>query len=170
MKCKRMIYVILAVLMLFGLTSCGKDQAKDPNELKIGSYELLYKGAKLMKDYDGNDAIVLTLDYTNNSKETTSYLWSVVETATQNGAELEMATIFTSEDSFDTVTESQFSDVEPGATMEIQIAYVLTDTTSEVELIFEEILGNKSGKLTIDPATLSRETDGNDTESSADET
>lgn len=170
MKCKRMIYVILAVLMLFGLTSCGKDQAKDPNELKIGSYELLYKGAKLMKDYDGNDAIVLTLDYTNNSKETTSYLWSVVETATQNGAELEMATIFTSEDSFDTVTESQFSDVEPGATMEIQIAYVLTDTTSEVELIFEEILGNKSGKLTIDPSTLSRETDGNDTESSADET
>lgn len=81
-----------------------------------------------------------------------------------------MATVFTSEDSFDTVTESQFPDVEPGATMEIQIAYVLTDTTSEVELIFEEILGNKRGKLTIDPATLSRETDGNDTESSADET
>lgn len=170
MKCKRMIYVILVVLMLFGLTACGKDQAKDPNELKIGSYELLYKGAKLMKDYDGNDAIVLTLDYTNNSKETTSYLWSVVETATQNGAELEMATIFISEDSFDTVTESQFSDVEPGATMEIQVAYELKDTTSEVELIFEEILGNKSGKLTIDPSTLSRETDGNDTESSADET
>ena len=51
-----------------------------------------------MTDYDGNDAIVVTLDYTNNSKEANSYLWSFVETVKQNGTELTGATIFLSED------------------------------------------------------------------------
>ena len=76
---------------------------------------------------------------------------------TQNGTELTDATIFLSEDSFDTVTDSQFADVAPGETWEVQLAYVLDDLTSEVELQWEELLGSKSGKLTIDPSTLTRE-------------
>ena len=38
------------------------------------------KGACIMEDSDGNDAIVLTLDFTNNGKENASYLWSIDET------------------------------------------------------------------------------------------
>ena len=153
----RILSALLAVLMLLGLAACGKAEPSDPNRIKIGSYELFYKGAKIMTDYDGNDAIVVTLDYTNNSKEANSYLWSFVETVKQNGTELTGATIFLSEDSFDTVTDSQFSEVAPGETSEVQLAYVLTDLTSEVELQWEELLGTKSGKLTIDPTTLTRE-------------
>ena len=153
----RILSALLAVLMLLGLAACGKAEPSDPNRIKIGSYELFYKGAKIMTDYDGNDAIVVTLDYTNNSKEANSYLWSFVETVKQNGTELTGATIFLSEDSFDTVTDSQFSEVAAGETLEVQLAYVLTDLTSEVELQWEELLGSKSGKLTIDPSTLTRE-------------
>ena len=153
----RILSALLAVLMLLGLAACGKAEPSDPNRIKIGSYELFYKGAKIMTDYDGNDAIVVTLDYTNNSKEANSYLWSFVETVKQNGTELTDATIFLSEDSFDTVTDSQFSEVAAGETLEVQLAYVLADLTSEVELQWEELLGAKSGKLTIDPTTLTRE-------------
>ena len=153
----RILSALLAVLMLLGLAACGKAEPSDPNRIKIGSYELFYKGAKIMTDYDGNDAIVVTLDYTNNSKEANSYLWSFVETVKQNGTELTGATIFLSEDSFDTVTDSQFSEVAAGETLEVQLAYVLADLTSEVELQWEELLGAKSGKLTIDPTTLTRE-------------
>ena len=153
----RILSALLAVLMLLGLAACGKAEPSDPNRIKIGSYELFYKGAKIMTDYDGNDAIVVTLDYTNNSKEANAYLWSFVETVKQNGTELTDATIFLSEDSFDTVTDSQFSEVAAGETLEVQLAYVLADLTSEVELQWEELLGTKSGKLTIDPTTLTRE-------------
>ena len=153
----RILSALLAVLMLLGLAACGKAEPSDPNKIKIGPYELFYKGAKIMTDYDGNDAIVVTLDYTNNSKEANSYLWSFVETVKQNDTELTGATIFLSEDSFDTVTDSQFSEVAAGETLEVQLAYVLADLTSEVELQWEELLGAKSGKLTIDPTTLTRE-------------
>ena len=154
----RLLCLLLAALMLLSsLTACGKDKAKDSNLIKLGDYELLYKGACIMEDSDGNDAIVLTLDFTNNGKENASYLWSVNETVMQNGVELETATVFTDYDTFETVIEGQFTDVAPGATVEVRTAYLLQDTTSPVEATFEQFLGKKSGKVTIDPATLSRE-------------
>ena len=92
MKRRKLLCMLVAAVMLLSLAACGKGKNTDPNLLKIGDYELRYKGAEIMTDYDGNDAIVATLDYTNNSKEATTYLWSFVETATQNGTELKGAT------------------------------------------------------------------------------
>ena len=156
-KTKTLCLLLAALMLLSSLTACGKDKEKDSNLIKLGDYELLYKGASIMEDSDGNDAIVLTLDFTNNGKDNASYLWSVDETVMQNGVELETATVFTDYDTFETVIEGQFADVAPGATLEVRTAYLLQDTTSPVEATFEQFFGKKSGKVTIDPTTLSRE-------------
>jgi len=155
-KTKLLCLLLAALMLLSSLTACGKDKAKDSNLIKLGDYELLYKGACIMEDSDGNDAIVLTLDFTNNGKDNASYLWSVDETVMQNGAELEVATVFTDYDTFETVIDGQFTDVAPGTTLEVQTAYVLRDPTGTVEATFEQIFGKKSGKITVDPSTLSR--------------
>ena len=76
-KTKLLCLLLAMPMLLSSLTACGKDKAKDSNLIKLGDYELLYKGACIMEDSDGNDAIVLTLDFTNNGKENASYLWSV---------------------------------------------------------------------------------------------
>ena len=158
-KTKLLCLILTALMLLSGLTACGKDkEGKDSNLIKLGDYELLYKGACIMEDSDGNDAIVLTLDFTNNSKENASYLWSVDETVMQNGVELEPASIITDYENLETVVSDQFTDVVPGATLEVRTAFVLKDTTSEVKATFEEFLGSKKGTITVDPATLSRET------------
>ena len=113
---KKLLCLLLAALLLFSLAACGKNKSPgDSNLIKIGDYELLYKSACIVEDSDQNDAVVLTLDFTNNSKENASYLWSVDETA-------------------------------------------MKDTTSEIKVTFEELLGSKNGTITIDPSTLSRET------------
>ena len=157
-KTKLLCLLLAMPMLLSSLTACGKDQAKDSNLIKLGDYELLYKGACIMEDSDGNDAIVLTLDFTNNGKDNASYLWSVDETVMQNGVELGVATVFTDYDTFETVIDGQFKDVAPGTTLEVQTAFVLNDTTSEIKATFEELLGSKKGTITIDPTTLSRET------------
>ena len=162
-KIKLLCLLLAALMLLSSLTACGKDKAKDSNLIKLGDYELLYKGACIMEDSDGSDAIVLTLDFTNNGKENASYLWSVDETLMQNGVELEAATVFADYDTFETVIEGQFTDVAPGATVEVRTAYLLQDTTSPVEATFEQFLGKKSGKITIDPSSLNRETPTADT-------
>ena len=74
MKRTRLFCVLLAAAMLLGLAACGKDDPKESNSLQIGDYALLYKGASIMEDSDGNDALVLTLDFTNNSKDSGSYV------------------------------------------------------------------------------------------------
>ena len=152
----RLLCLLLAALMLFSLTACGKDKAADSNLIQLGDYTLLYKGACIMEDSDGNDAIVLTLDFTNNGKENASYLWSIDETVMQNGVELEVASIITDYNTFETVIEDQFTEVAPGETLEVRTAYVLNDATGEVEATFEQMFGKKNGKITIDPTTLSR--------------
>ena len=47
------------------------------------------------------------------------------------------------------VSDSQMMDVAPGETIEIKTAFVLKDMTSEVEIRFEELIGDKSASLTI---------------------
>ena len=143
---KKLLCLLLAVLMIFSLTACGKDKAADPNLIKLGDYELLYKGARIMEDTDGNDAIVLTLDFKNNGKKNASYLWSVDETVMQNGVELEVASVITDYETFESVADSQFADVAPGATLEVETAFVLNDTTSEIKATFEELFGTKTAR------------------------
>ena len=157
----KLLCLLIAALMLLSLTACGKETTKDPNLIKLDNYELLYKGACIMEDSDGNDAIVLTLDFTNKGKENASYLWSVDETVMQNGAELEVATVFTDYDTFETVIEGQFTEVAPGTTVEVKTAYVLKDAAAKVEVTFEQLFGKKKGTISIDPATLKRETADN---------
>ena len=157
----KLLCLLIAALMLLSLAACGKETATEPNLIKLGDRELLYKGACIMEDSNGNDAVVLTLDFTNNGKENASYLWSVDETVMQNGVELEVASIITNYDTFETVIDNQFKEVAPGATLEVKTAFVLSDTTSEIKATFEELLGSKKGTITIDPSTLKRETAAN---------
>ena len=159
----KLLCLLIAALMLLSLAACGKETTKDSNLIKLGDYELLYKGACIMEDSDGNYAIVLTLDFTNNGKENASYLWSIDETVMQNGVELEVANVFTDYDTFETVIEGQFTEIAPGTTLEVKTAYVLKDDAAKVEATFEQLFGKKKGTITIDPATLSRETSADST-------
>ena len=159
----KLLCLLIAALMLLSLAACGKETTKDSNLIKLGDYELLYKGACIMEDSDGNYAIVLTLDFTNNGKENASYLWSIDETVMQNGVELEVANVFTDYDTFETAIEGQFTEIAPGTTLEVKTAYVLKDAAAKVEATFEQMFGKKKGTITIDPATLSREASADST-------
>ena len=168
MKRKKLLCMLLAAVMLLSLAACGKgaEENKDPNLLKVGEFELLYKDACIMKDYEGNDALVLTLDFTNNSEETTDYFWAIYETAMHNGTELEMGIVYLDAETLESVDDSQYQNVDPGATVEIQTAFELDDTTGEVEITFEEMTGSKNDSITIDLSTVSRESAGSGSTSS----
>ena len=162
MKPTKLLCMLLAALMLFSLAACGKgeEDPKDPNLLTVGDYELRYKGACIMEDYQGNDALVLTLDFTNNSDDTTDYFWAIYETAMHNGSELDMGIVYLDPETLESVDDSQYQNVDPGATVEIQTAFELDDTTGEVEVTFEEMSGSKNDSITIDLSTVSRESAG----------
>ena len=122
---KKTLAVLLALVMVLGLVACGGKEQKieNPNLITIGDYQALYTGAYITKDYDGDDAIVIPLTYTNNSKETTSFLFSMFYTALQGGIEMYIATIFVSEDSFETLGEGTKTDVASGGSYDVNLTY-----------------------------------------------
>lgn len=152
---KRIICIALALLMVLSLAACGKEKAPaDPNLINIGKYDVLYKGAYLTTDCDGDDAIVVKLDFTNNSDSASTYGWTVFEKVTQDGVELSMTTVYPDIDSFEDVTTGNFDDVEAGDTKEICIAYLLNDTTTDVIVGLSDLWDDYTGSITISPSSL----------------
>lgn len=152
---KKFAAIILTVFMLFSFAACGgAEKDKDPNLIKIGDYQAVYKGSEITKNYDGDDALVSTFDYTNNSKEAQSFEWAIFYTLTQDDKELEYTPIFVSEDSYDTLDESTRQDVAPGDSLEVKMTYKLEDLTTPVEIKFSDLLESETDSLTIDLTSL----------------
>ena len=97
-KIKRSLAAILALVMALSLAACGGDKGKggaddggDKAEtITLGKYTAVFKGYTLTKDDEGNDAMVLTYDYTNGSKDEQSFAWAFMFEATQAGEALRL--------------------------------------------------------------------------------
>lgn len=104
----------------------------------IGNHHVEIKDAFLAEDYNGNPAIVVTYAWTNNSEETTTSMTTVTGRAYQDGVELDMA-ILIDVDGYDAGTTMK--NVKPGATIDVQWAYSLSNETSVVEFEVTDWLG-----------------------------
>ncbi|MBQ9967625.1 MAG: DUF5067 domain-containing protein [Oscillospiraceae bacterium] len=151
---KKLLALVLVLVMVLGLAACGDKDKGDPNEIVIGDYTAYYTHSEFVTDYDGDDAIAIYFDFTNNSDEDASFLWSMYYTLTQNGAEMEQATVFLSEDSFDTLFDTAMEDVAPGEMLEVALTYKLADKEAPIEIEFTDLFDSEKEHLTIDLATV----------------
>ena len=148
---KRKLMMIAAAAMLAAmLTACGSsgdtsadtgsattaaqtgeastEDTAEPSDGTLGSYAVEIKGAKLCKDYEGNNAIMITYSWTNNSEETTSPMGSMMDEAFQDGVQLDAAIV-------DFEYNDGMTDVRPGTTIDVDVIYELPgDSTVEFEI------------------------------------
>ena len=163
---RKILCLVLAAVLL-SLAACGKDKEGDTPEttekanitdpMVLGDFQVVYKGATIQKDASGNDALVLAVEFTNNSEESIPYGWAITETVTQNGQELEYATIFTDPETFATVADEILLEVAPGETRLVHSPRVLAASTGTVEIKFQDLLETDSATITLDLGSLSRE-------------
>lgn len=153
---KRTLALLLALAMILALCACGDKEPKDPNLYKFGDYEVYYKGARIMNSENGEDALVMTFDFTNNSKEAASYGWTIYEKPIQNGVELESVYVITNPDTYEGVTNNYFIQVAPGETLEVGTSFKLNGM-DKVEMNLSDLWDKYTYTITVDPATLPRE-------------
>lgn len=128
------------------------EDTAEPSDGTLGSYAVEIKGAKLCKDYEGNNAIMITYSWTNNSGETTSPMGSMMEEAFQDGVQLDAAIV-------DFEYNDGLTDVRPGTTIDVDVIYELPgDSTVEFEIsAIEDALESNVPKVTanFEPSELS---------------
>lgn len=150
MKIKRLLSLFFAIIMVLSFAACGEpEKVDDPNVVEIGDYKAAYTGYEIVKDYNEKDTVVVKFQFTNNSEEAASFLWSFFYTVKQGDTELESGTVFLSEDSLETLFDSEMAEVAPGETKEVSLAYNLVDLTTDVQLDFTDLLETEKDSLTV---------------------
>ncbi len=142
-KIKRSLAAILALVMALSLAACGGDKDKGGTDdggdkaetITLGKYTAVFKGYTLTKDDEGNDAMVLTYDYTNGSKDEQSFAWAFMFEATQAGEALGSPMY---DENNNQITKNYEEKVKKGQTLEVAIALTLVNTTDDVIIVFSD--------------------------------
>lgn len=106
----------------------------------IGKYACVVKGAELGNDWEGKDTVIITFDFTNNSSSPASFDVALDSKAYQDGIGLET-------DWSNDETDLLDVEIKPGVTKEVKKAYVLRDTSTNVEIEISELFSFSDDKI-----------------------
>lgn len=111
---------------------------------ELGQYEVSIGELEFVQDYTGAPAILIHFTFTNNSEENKSAVFTLDCQAFQNGIGLKNAT--TMDDSVHK-SEDLMKEIQPGATIELTEAYLLSSDTAPVEFYITEAISFDDTKL-----------------------
>ena len=108
-------------------------QAAEVNsDNNIGNYRVDLKDSRVTSDPSGNDILIVTYTFTNNSEESQAFGYAVTDTAYQDGVELGF--VLTSYGIDGLSFDEKLKEIKPGVSLDVQCAYELNDDTTDVEI------------------------------------
>lgn len=153
------ISILLTVLLvcLFGIFAIGSGESSTDNQGdgnanggnngNLGMYSVVIESSRLAEDYEGKPVIIVTYKYTNVSNDTpTAFCVAFDDNAYQNGVGLNEAYFLA--DNVNYNSDNQTKEIKKGASLSVEIAYSLNDTTTDVEIEVEQLFSLDSKKVT----------------------
>ncbi len=110
--------------------------AETANDSNLGDYEVEIMSCRLAKDYEKKPVVIVKYKFTNNSEEATSFTFALSDNVYQNG--IGLTTAIVTDDSAKYSSDNQMKEIKKGASLEVEVAYVLNDTTTDIEVEVEE--------------------------------
>jgi len=137
--------VIIAIAIGGGIGSSntkdqGKDEAKktEKSDTAIGDFSLTVDSCRLAKDYEGKDIVIVKYIFENvSSDESQSFSWAFDDNVYQNGVGLNECYI--ASDSANYSIDNQTKEIQKGASIEVEAAYELNDTTTDISVEVKEL-------------------------------
>ena len=109
----------------------AETSAEESSEAAVDSdFAVEIISTSLSKDYEGADVLVVEYNFTNNSDEAASFMFSCEDKAFQNGVECDSSVIGC--DEID--SQQEMNDIQPGTTYTLKIGYHLQDATTPVDI------------------------------------
>lgn len=146
-----LLLVTFAIFALGSGESSSSDQgsgsAEKGEETNIGDYTVEIASCRLAKDWEGKDVVIVKYIYTNVANdEATSFMVAFDEEVYQNGVGLNESIML--DDSANYSSDNQMKDIKKGASLEVEVAYELNDTTTDIEVEVEELFSFSDTKIT----------------------
>ena len=119
---------------------------KEEPKSNLGDYNVVIDSFRFAIDYQGNDVIIVKYIFTNNSDESDAFMYAVTDTAYQDGIELPECYFLDSSANYS--SDNQSKKIKPGNSLSVEVAYELSDKTTEVEIEVEELFSFIDRKVT----------------------
>ncbi|MBQ8740571.1 MAG: DUF5067 domain-containing protein [Clostridia bacterium] len=149
---KKIISLILAILLvaIFGVFALGSGESESTTtdqgtgkaettdtDTNLGDYKVEIVSCRLAKDYEGKDIVIVKYNFTNNADEAASFMFAFDENVYQDGVGLNECYI--TDDSANYDSGNQTKEIKKGTSLEVEVAYELNDTTTDIEVEVEEL-------------------------------
>lgn len=123
-------------------------QAEKPQDVEgqIGRYIVTIKESRITTDYEGSPILLVTYSFTNNNDDPQSFMMAIDDKLYQNGVEL--GDVYTSYGIDGYNMDNASKSVQKGVTLDVQEAYKLNDTTTDVEVRLAELISFSDKYLT----------------------
>lgn len=143
--------LLIAVFAAFALGSgegTSKDQGKETaGNDEIGKYSVVIDSCRLAKDYTGEDVVIVKYVFTNVADEdSASFFLTFDDTVYQNGVGLNEAYVM--DESANYSADNQTKEIKKGASIDVEVAYVLNDTTTDIDVELKELFSFEDTTIT----------------------
>lgn len=127
-------------------TDGGKDTAAPSQSSNLGEYNVVIDSCRLAEDYSGEPIVIVKYLFTNNDDDPVSFMVAVSDEVFQNGVGLNGCYLV--DDSANYSSENQMKEIKKGVTLEVEVAYELNDTTTDIEVEVSEFISFNDKKVT----------------------
>ena len=149
---KKTFILALAVLLVgvfasFSLVGCGEESKNDnqgmgsaqtpSNQNNLGDYSVEIKDCRLAKDYEGKDVVIVKYGFTNNADKSQAFYIAFETNVFQNGVGLNEAYVLDDSAKYD--EGNQTKEIKPGRSLDVEVAYELNDTKTDIEVEVTEL-------------------------------
>lgn len=127
--------------------SASTDSNSPTGNARVGDYEVIIDSCRLAKDYEKKPVVIVKYIFTNvDDDDPASFMWSIEDHVFQAGVGLNESYFL--DDSANYSSDNATKEIKKGASITVEVAYVLNDTTSDVQVEVSEYLSFSNKKIT----------------------
>lgn len=117
------------------------------NDNVLGNYKVEIDSCRLASNYSGDAIVIVKYIFTNVSDESPSSFSSTVSDEVYQGG-IGLNECYFAADSANYSSDNQYKEIKKGASLEVEVAYELNDTTTDIEVEVSEWLSFSNKTVT----------------------
>lgn len=125
----------------------GNASGNNSSSTTLGDYEVVIESCRLAEDYAGKPIVIVNYKFTNkNDDDPASFMLSIEDNVYQNDIGLNACIL--ADDSANYSADNQSKKIKKGASISVEVAYELNDTTTDIVVEVSELISFSDKTIT----------------------